>query len=61
MYADGGHCLQPKKTAEIYNKKSANQCTSKAGKIARFIFSQNKPLQTNTFFIDATLFKTKLL
>ena len=61
MYADGRHCLQPKKTTEIYNKKSASQCSSNAGKPAGFIFTPNKPSQTNIFFIGATLFKTKLL
>ena len=61
MYADGRHCLQPKKTAEIYNKKSANQCSSNAGKPAGFLFTPNKPTKTNIFFIDATLFKKKLL
>jgi len=61
MYADGSHCLQPKKTAEIYNKKSANQCNSNAGKPAGFIFTPNKPSQTNIFFLGDTLFKTKLL
>ncbi|MBC7626033.1 MAG: hypothetical protein H7254_01955 [Ferruginibacter sp.] len=61
MYADGRHCLQPKKTTEIYNKKSANQSSSYADKPAGFIFIQNKPSQTNIFFIDDTMFKTKLL
>ena len=61
MYADGCHCPQPKKAAEIYNKKSKNQCSSNAGKPAGFIFTPNKPSQTNIFFIGATLFKTKLL
>ena len=61
MYADGRHCLQPKKATEIYNKKSTNQCSSNAGNPAGFIFTPNKPSQTNIFFIGATLFKTKLL
>ena len=60
MYADGRHCLQPEKTTEIYNKKSANQCSSNTGKPAGFIFTPNKPSQTNIFFIGDTLFKTKL-
>ena len=59
--ADGRHCLQPKKNSEIYDKKSANQCSSNAGKPAGFIFTPNKSSQTNTFFIGATLFKTKLV
>ena len=61
MYAHGRHCLQPKKATEIYNKKSANQCSSNAGNPAGFLFTPNKPSQTNTFFIGAILFKTKLL
>ena len=61
MYAYGRHCLQPKKTTEIYNKKSANQCSSYAGKPAGFLFTPNKPTKTNIFFIDATLFKIKLV
>ena len=60
MYADGRHCLQPKKATEIYNKKSTNQCSSNAGNPAGFIFTPNKPSQTNIFFIGDTLFKTKL-
>jgi hypothetical protein len=43
MYAHGSHCLQPKETTKIYNKKSANQRSSNAGKAAGFIFQQNKP------------------
>ena len=50
-----------KKTAKVYYKKSANQCTSNAGKPAGLIFKQNKPYQSNILFIGAILFKTKLL
>ena len=44
--ADGRYCLQPKKNAETYDKKSANQCSSNAGKPAGFILpktSLHKP------------------
>jgi len=40
MYADGRHCLQPKKTTEIYNTKSTNQSSSYAGKPAGFILTK---------------------
>jgi hypothetical protein len=60
VHANGGHCLQPKKATKIYHQKSATQCTSNAGKPAIFIFKQNKPYQTDMFFINAYLLKTKL-
>ena len=61
MYADGRYRLQSKKTTEIYNKKTANQYSSNAGKATGFIFTQDNPTQTNIFFIGDALFKTKLL
>jgi hypothetical protein len=61
MHADGCCCLQPKKATKIYYQKSANQCTSNAGKARGFFIKQNKPYETNILFVSAPLLNTKLM